>query len=328
MYESASALEDHGVTVDRMEWNGDLDAAAFRDVTMDMEERGPNDYDASDIVENVSDATMLVVHKAPVSRAVLEAGEDLEVVAAARGGVENVDLEAAEDHDVTVLHAPGRNSNAVSDYAVSFGLAAHRRIPEFVATTGDGEWNLEFDPAGLPRDVEHLTVGIVGFGNIGRKVASRWNGFDPEVVAYDPYVDDDEMREHGARSVSLEELLAESDVVTLHVRLTDETKHMIDAEAFDRMGEDALLVNTARGGLVDTDALVEALRSESIGAAALDVFEEEPLPEGHPLLSLPNVLLSPHTAGSTRDAVLNGSRIVTEDLLAILEGEEPTNRVV
>ncbi|MFA9516079.1 NAD(P)-dependent oxidoreductase [Halopenitus sp. H-Gu1] len=328
MHESASALEEYGVEIDRMEWNGDLDAAAFRDVTMDMEQRGPNDYDASGIVDNVGDATMLVVHKAPVSRAVLEAGENLEVVAAARGGVENVDLEAADDHGVTVLHAPGRNANAVSDYAVSFGLAAHRRIPEFVETTGSGEWNLEFDPSGLPRDVEHLTVGVVGFGNIGRKVATRWNGFGPEVVAYDPYVDDDVIHDQGARSVSLEELLEESDVVTLHVRLTEETSHMMGTPEFDRMDEDALLVNTARGGLVDTDALVDALQSESIGGAALDVFEQEPLPEGHPLLSLSNVRLSPHTAGSTRDAVLNGSRIVTEDLIAILDDDEPENRVV
>jgi len=141
--------------------------------------------------------------------------------------------------------------------------------------------------------VTNLTIGVVGFGNVGRKVGERWAGFDPEVLAYDPYVDDETTREHGATPADLDETLQAADVVSIHARLTDDTHHMLGAEAFERMGEDTLLVNTARGGLVDTDALVEALQSGSIGGAALDVFEEEPIPEGHPLLDLDNVWLSP-----------------------------------
>lgn len=327
MYESARYLADHGVEFDRMEWQGDVSAAEFRDVTMDMESRGPGDYDASAIAENLAGVEFLVVHKAPVSRAVFEQAEDLEVVAAARGGTENVDTEAAAKHDVTVLHAPGRNADAVADYAVSFALSVHRGIPHFVETTGRGEWDLEFDPQGLPRDVTNLTIGIVGFGNVGRKVAERWTGFDPEILAYDPYVDDETTREHGATPADLDEVLQTADVISIHARLTDDTHHMLGAAAFEQIQEDALLVNTARGGLVDTDALVEALQSGSIGGAALDVFEAEPIPEGHPLLDLDNVWLSPHTAGSTRDAVYNGARIVAEDLEAIIEGREPAHRI-
>ncbi|WP_225333537.1 NAD(P)-dependent oxidoreductase [Halomicrobium urmianum] len=327
MYESAGHLQDRGVTVERMDWRADLSGADFRDVTMDMEERGPSDYDASAIVENVAGVEFLVVHKAPVSRAVIEAGEDLEVVAAARGGVENLDVEAAAEHGVTVLHAPGRNADAVADYAVAFGLAAHRRIPHFVETTGRGEWALEFDPAGLPRDVRSLTVGVIGLGNVGRNVVERWSGFGPEVLGHDPYVDDGDIKDLGATPAGFEETLANADLVTLHVRLSEETHHLIDADALEAMDDDALLVNTARGGLVDTDALVDALEAGDVGGAALDVFEEEPLPEDHPLLSLENAWLSPHTAGSTRDAVLNGSRIVADDLAAILSGEGPEHRV-
>ena len=323
MREGVSVLDEHGVEFRTMDWNGDLDAAAFRDVTMDMESRGPNDYDASDIVDRIEGVEILVVHKAPVGRAVFEAGDDLQVVAAARGGTENVDVDAASEHGVTVLHAPGRNANAVSDYAVTFGLAAHRRIPSFTRTTSGGEWALEFDPDGLPRDIEELTVGIVGFGNIGRKVSKRYGGFGPDILAYDPYVDDETVREYGAEPAGLEKLLSGADIVTLHVRLTAETAEMIDADAFDQMSESTLLVNTARGGLVDEDALVAALRDNEIRAAALDVFREEPLPADHPLLGLDNAHLSPHTAGSTRDAVLNGSRIVADDIAAILSGEEP-----
>jgi D-3-phosphoglycerate dehydrogenase len=338
MREGAAALADRGVTFETMEWRGGLDAAAFRDVTMDMEERGPDDYDAGDIVAALEahDPEILVVHKAPVGRAVFEAGEGLEIAAAARGGTENVDADAAAERGVTVLHAPGRNADAVSDYAVGFALAAHRRIPYFARTTAAGEWALEFDPEGLPRDVSSLTVGIVGFGNVGRRVAARWNGFDADVLAHDPYVGDAAIRDGGARPVSLDDVLAGSDVVSLHVRLSEETRGLIDADALDRMGGDALLVNTARGGLVEEEALATALREGAIGGAALDVFREEPLPADHPLLDLAadgdgdvgDLLLSPHTAGSTRDAVLNGSRIVARDVAALLDGEEPRHRIV
>jgi D-3-phosphoglycerate dehydrogenase len=337
MREGAAALADRGVAVETMEWRGDLDAAAFRDVTMDMEERGPDDYEAGDIAAALEehDPEILVVHKAPVGGDVLEAGESLEIVAAARGGTENVDSEAAAEHGVAVVHAPGRNANAVADYAVAFALAAHRRIPYFARTTAAGEWALEFDPEGLPRDAASLTVGVVGFGNVGRGVARRWTGFEADVAVHDPYVADAAIREGGAGPASLADLLAESDVVTLHVRLSEETAGMIDAHALDQMGEDALLVNTARGGLVEEGALAAALRDQEggIGGAALDVFREEPLPEGHPLLELAsdtdaeNVLLSPHTAGSTRDAVFNGSRIVARDVIALLDGEEPEHRI-
>lgn len=327
MYESAGFLEERGVTFDRMDWRGDVSAAEFRDVTMDMETRGPNDYDASAIADRLDGVEFLVVHKAPVAREVVERGEDLEVVAAARGGVENLDLEAARDHDVTALHAPGRNADAVADYAVAFALAAHRKIPHFVETTASGEWDLSFDPDGLPRDVTNHTIGIIGFGNVGRNVGRRWAGFGPEILVHDPFVDDETVRTNGATPVAREDLLERADVVTVHARLTEDTHYMLDADAFERMGEDALLVNTARGGLIDTDALVAALESGSIGGAALDVFEEEPLPGDHPLLDRDDVWLSPHTAGSTRDAVYNGAKIVADDLEAILAGREPTHRV-
>lgn len=328
MRQGVSVLEGYQMEFEQMDWRGDLSAAEFRDVTMDMEERGPNAYDSSDIAANLDGVNVLLVHKAPVSRAVFEAGDDLEIVAAARGGTENVDTEAAEDHGVTVLHAPGRNAAAVSDYAVTFALSAHRSIPDFTATTARGEWALEFDPANLPVDVESLNVGIVGFGNIGRKVAERYAGFDPDIFAYDPYVENEVVREYNAEPVELDELLTVSDIVTLHVRLSPETERLIDADAFESMSEDALLVNTARGGLVDEDALVDALRNDTIGGAALDVFREEPLPDDHPLIDFESVLLSPHTAGSTRDAVLNGSRIVATDIASLLDGDEPAHRLV
>lgn len=328
MYESAGFLEDHGVEFSRMDWRGDVSAERFREITMEMESRGPGDYDASDIAENLDGVEILVIHKAPVSRELIESAPDLEIIGCARGGYENVDVEAAEDNDVTVLHAPGRNKNAVSDYAAALIMAKTRKIPHFAETTARGEWALEFDPEKLPRDMESQTVGIVGFGNIGREVAKRIQGFGADLAVYDPYVADEVIRDFDAEPDDLHDVLAAADVVTLHVRLSDETHNLIGAEEFAAMKESAFLVNTARGGLVDEDALVDALDTGEIDGAALDVFTEEPLPEDHPLLDFDNVILSPHTAGSTKDAVLNGSKIIARQLATLFDGEEPEHRIV
>lgn len=325
MYENAAALEERGVEVRRMDWRADLSAAEFREVTMEMEARGPADYDDSEIRANLEGVDYLVVHKAPVSAGLLGAAGDLEVVGAARGGTENVDVEAAAERGVRVLHAPGRNANAVADFTLATMLAHHRRVPYFDRTTSAGGWELEFDPERLPRDLASTTVGVVGFGNVGRKVARRIAGFGADLLVHDPYVDDGAIEDEGATPVPLESLLERADVVTLHVRLSDETQDLVGVEELRRMKASAFLVNTARGGLVDEAALVDALDAGEIAGAALDVFESEPLPEDHPLLGREDVTLSPHTAGSTRDAVSNGSRIVVEGLLSILDGEEPAH---
>ncbi|GAA0301878.1 2-hydroxyacid dehydrogenase [Halarchaeum salinum] len=327
MHEAASFLDERDVVFERMDWMGDASPAEFRNVTMDMEEVGPSAYDTSDIATHLDGVDILVVHKAPVSRELVE-DADLDIVAAARGGTENVAVDACHERDVTVLHAPGRNRNAVADYAVSMLLSRLREIPFNHGDMTDGEWSQVFDPALLPPDVRTTTVGIVGFGHIGRGVARRLHGFDPEVLAYDPFVDDESIVEHDAEPVSdLEELLGRADAVTLHVRLSEETEEMIGVEEFASMKQSAFLVNTARGGLVDEDALVAALDDDEIAGAALDVFREEPLPADHPFLSQDGVVLTPHVAGSTRDAVLEGPRIVATDIEAWLRGETPEHVV-
>jgi D-3-phosphoglycerate dehydrogenase len=328
MYESANVLEAHGVSFERMDWRGDLSAERFREVTMEMESRGPAAYDTSAIEARLDDVDALVVHKAPVSASVIEASASLSVVGAARGGTENVDLAAAEEAGVAVLHAPGRNKNAVSDYAVSLLLSKVREIPTHDARMHDGEWVQEFDPSRLPRDVEELTVGIVGFGNIGQEVAQRLGGFRADLLAYDPYQDEETFADHGVERAGLDDLLTRADAVTLHARLTEETAGLLDAASFALMKESAILVNSARGGLVDEAALVDALHEGEIAGAALDVFETEPIGSDHPFVEMDQVILSPHTAGSTRDAVTNGPRIVAEGLESLMNDDEPAHRIV
>jgi len=327
MYEAASFLESEGVSFSRIDWKGDVSAERFREVTMEMESRGPSAYDTSIIEERLDGVDALVVHKAPVSASVIDAGDSLQVVGAARGGVENVDIETAETNDVAVLHAPGRNKNAVSDYAVSLLLATVREIPHHTRALHAGEWSQEFDPDRLPRDIEAMTIGIVGFGNIGQQVARRLSGFGPELLAYDPYQDEATFDDAGVERATLDGLLERADAVTLHARLTEETRELLGEDELARMDQSAILVNSARGGLVDEAALVDALRTGSIAGAALDVFETEPLPENHPFLEMENVVLSPHTAGSTRDAVTNGPRMIAEGIESLIGGADPDNRI-
>ncbi|ADJ16530.1 2-hydroxyacid dehydrogenase [Halalkalicoccus jeotgali] len=326
MYEALEALESRGVSFERMDWMDDSSPTEFRNVTMDMESLGPGSYDTDTIAANLDGVDALVVHKAPVSRELIT-GADLSLVAAARGGTENIDVEAAVDNGVTVLRAPGRNRDAVADYAVSMLLSRLREIPFNHAELSDGEWNQVFDPDQLPPDVRTMTVGIVGFGHIGRGVARRLAGFDPELLVYDPFVDDEDIRDVGPEPADLDTLLADSDAVTLHVRLSEDTKNMIGHEEFERMNDNGYLVNTARGGLIDTDALVAAVSEGAIAGAALDVFDEEPIPAGHPLFDLDGVVLTPHVAGSTRDAVLGGPRIIASQLETYLDGETPAHVV-
>lgn len=327
MYEALSHLEDRGVEFRLMDWMGEASPTVFRDETMSMEADGPGSFDGSDIAANVDDADVLVVHKAPVSRELVESANSLALVAAARGGTENVDVTACHDQGIDVIHAPGRNRDAVADYAVAMLLARFREIPFNHGALSGGEWDQVFDPEQLPPDIHTTTVGIVGFGNIGRGVARRLSGFEPTVLAYDPYVDDASIEDASAEPVDLDELLNRADAVTLHVRLSEETDGLMGAAEFDRMQSSAVLINTARGGLVDEDALVDAVQSGEVAGAALDVFREEPLPDDHPLLDCEGCVLTPHVAGSTRDAVLGGPRIVSEDLDRWLAGDDLVNKV-
>jgi D-3-phosphoglycerate dehydrogenase len=327
MYEALGHLEERGVTFERMDWMGDASPTAFRDETMSMEADGPGSFDDSDIAASIDGVDVLVVHKAPVSRDLVESADSLDVVAAARGGTENVDVDACRERGIEVLHAPGRNRDAVADYAVAMLLSYVREIPFNHGALSGGEWDQVFDPEQLPPDIRTTQIGVVGFGNIGRGVARRLSGFEPTVLAHDPYVDDEAIAEAGAEPVGLDDLLERADAVTLHVRLSEATESLLGAAEFARMDESAFLVNTARGGLVDEEALVDAVRDGEIAGAALDVFREEPLPDDHPLLDCESVVLTPHVAGSTRDAVVGGPRIVSEDLTRWLDGDELVNTV-
>ena len=280
--------------------------------------------DPQGIIENLEGVNILVVHAAPVTTSVIEAGKDLKVIACCRGGPVNVNVEAATKRGIPVLHTPGRNADAVADLTIGLIIAEARHIARAHCAVKAGQWRL-FPPE---RSTELLekTIGIIGFGNVGRKVAERAKGgFKMNVLVYDPYVSKDEIEEFGGKAVDFETLLKESDFVTLHVRLPEEVKGFIGAKELALMKEMAYLINTSRGNAVDYEAVCEALKNRKIAGAAFDVYDKEPIGSDNPLLKLDNVTFTPHIGGMTKEIPLRSAQIVAEDLERFIKGQRPRN---
>ncbi|MGC9468841.1 MAG: 2-hydroxyacid dehydrogenase [Anaerolineae bacterium] len=253
-----------------------------------------------------------------VDEALLDAAPNLRVVSNYAVGYNNIDVEACTARGIPVGNTPGVLTDTTADFAFALLMAAARRIPEGVQYVLDGKWKTWGPKLLLGVDVYGSTLGIIGFGRIGQAMARRARGFDMRVLYYDRYAG--EVDPDLAECVDLDTLLAESDFVSVHVPLTDETHHLLGEAAFAKMKPTAVLVNTARGPVVDPDALFEALEARRIAAAALDVTEPEPLPPDHPLLSLPNCLVTPHIASASIATRNKMAVIAAENLLAGLEG--------
>ncbi len=273
-------------------------------------------------------AEIIVTQLAPITEKVLDALDTLKLVVVTRGGPVNVNVEAASERGVLVCNAPGRNAPAAAEYALGLMLAAMKRIPDANESLSKGEWRGEFyayEENGV--ELDGATVGLVGFGAIGSRVAKVLRAFGAEVLVYDPFVDDEVVEKVGASKAELDDLLGRSRVVSLHARLTDETRGIIGEVEISKMPEGSVLVNSARGGLLDYGALCDALESGHLGAAALDVYDEEPPPKGSRLFDVPNLVLSPHIAGATRETAHRAADIAAEEVRRYLAGEEPNNPV-
>lgn len=254
----------------------------------------------------------------------LDREPQLKVVSNFAVGYDNIDVPAATARGVAVCNTPDVLTAATADATWSLLMTAARRVVEGVDYVRAGHWQTWGPTLLLGQEVSGATLGIVGFGRIGKEVARRATGFGMRVLVFDTYRDEAAEAELGAEYLPLDDLLRQADFVTLHVALSEETQHLIGERAFGLMKPTAVLVNASRGPVIDTDALVAALREDTIFAAGLDVTDPEPLPANHPLVSLPNCTVVPHTASATvqtRDAM---AILAAENLLAVLRNEEPS----
>lgn len=288
----------------------------FPDVTVDVKTGLSRD----ELIQIIPEYDALIVRSGTqVTPEVLEAGKKLRVVGRAGVGVDNIDVKSATMHGVVVMNTPGANSLATAELTMGLMMAVTRNIPQAHASLGAGEWRrADFVGGQLYRK----TLGIVGFGRVGKLVAERAKAFGMEVLAYDPIALEETGREMGVMLVELDELLAQSDYVTLHAALTPETTKMINAETIHQMKDGAILINAARGKLVDEEALAEALRAGKLAAAAIDVYASEPPPAANPLLSLPNVVHIPHLGASTREAERDVGIQIASQVVSALRGTD------
>jgi D-3-phosphoglycerate dehydrogenase len=279
--------------------------------------------DPDELVRFIADAPILVTQLAPVSASMLERLPALRFIAVSRGGPVNIDVAAAARRGVRVVNTPGRNAAAVAEFTIGAILSETRLIRSGNEALRARDWRgdlYRMDCTG--RELSEMTVGLIGYGEVGRRVVSLLLAFGCRILVNDPYVQLTlEHRADGVELVGLERVLAESDVVSLHPRVTAETTGMIDAAALGRMKKGAYLINTARGPLLDYEALTMALESGHLAGAALDTFAIEPVPDDWRLLDLPNVTLTPHIAGASVRTVDVAARGAAEEVRRFLRGE-------
>jgi len=265
----------------------------------------------------------LVIRSATkVTPEVLAAAKNLKIIARAGSGVDNVDRPAANEHGVFITNTPGGNTVTTAEHAISMMMSLSRHIPQATASLKAGKWEKsKFEG----REIFCKTLGIIGLGNIGKLVAERALGLKMKVIAHDKYVDPTVAAELGVTLVSLDELLAASDYITIHLNKSKETANLLDAAALAKTKKGVYLINCSRGGIVNEDALCDALTNGHIAGAALDVFDVEPPPADHKLIALPNVICTPHLGASTVEAQDNVAIAAAEQVADFLVKGELRN---
>ncbi len=275
------------------------------------------------IEEKISAASGLIVRsRVKVTAAMLDKAPRLRAIVRSGAGVDNIDLKAAKKRGITVMNVPGANAISVAELVFGMALALLRHLVEATDSMRAGKWEKSRFKG---HELYGKTMGVIGYGRIGREVAARAHAFGMNVLFADPYVQD--IREPGVKKVDLEHLLRKADVLTLHVPIGPETRHLIGAKELSLCKPNAVLINCSRGGVVDEAALLEALRSRRLGGAGLDVYETEP-PGKTELLQLPNVVATPHIGASTAEAQERTAHLAARQLIEFLLEGKATNVVV
>jgi D-3-phosphoglycerate dehydrogenase len=262
---------------------------------------------------------LIVRSETKVTRQVIEAGKRLQVVGRAGTGVDNIDLEAATERGIVVVNAPLGNTISAAEHTIALMFALARQLPQAYNSLRAGRWERQ---RFVGTELRGKTLGLIGMGQVGSEVARRARGLEMRVIAHDPYVSPDRAQSMGVELVSLDELLQQADVISLHMRLTPSTRDYLGAEQLAKVKPGVRIINTARGELIDENALIQAIDAGRVAEAAIDVFREEP-PGESPLLTHPRILVTPHLGASTEEAQERAALDVAQEVLAVLRGEPP-----
>ncbi|MDO4887977.1 MAG: 2-hydroxyacid dehydrogenase [Actinomycetaceae bacterium] len=314
-----SALAQAGVDCTTRTIHTTWPTPAFGDIDDVIEASG----DVDELIAALDGCEVAFSHVFPFTERVLRASPDLRLVTICRGGPVNVNVEAATRLGILVTFAPGRNAQSTAEHTVGMILALTRNIAERHREVVGGFWRTDsylYENSGL--EIGSSTVGLLGYGAVGSIVARILQGFGATVLVYDPAAEPGH-RDGMTFASDTREVLAESDIVSLHARVSPQTRHMIDADALALMKPGALLVNCARGPLVDYDAVIDALGQGRLAGAAFDCLPVEPLPRDHPLLTAPGIVFTPHIGGASRQASHLAARIGAEDIAAFAAGARP-----
>lgn len=277
------------------------------------------------IIEAAQDAEIILFSDVALNANVIKNLKKCKLIVRYGIGCDNVDLKAAADAGIYVCNAPSYGVYDVAEHAMSLLLACSKRLGYLDSLVRNGIWDVE--QMGKSRRLEGKTIGFLGFGKIARCVCARTNAFGMKPIVYDPYIDPKCLEEYKAQSVGFDEVLELSDYITLHMPLSDSTKHIIGKSQFEKMKNDAVIINTSRGALIDEVALIDALESGQISGAGLDVFENESNKIDKRILKMQNVVLTPHVAWNTFEAVVALHQEVTDNVMRFLQGEKPENIV-
>lgn len=274
-------------------------------------------WSEQELIEKAKDVDAIVVGFEKMSEPVMMGSTRLKIITKHGAGVDNIDMKAASQKGIVVTSAPGANSDAVADLTIGLFLSLARRIPSADRSVKQGQW-----PRMVGDQINEKVLGIIGLGQVGKKVARRALGFDMKVITYDVIKDEAFARKHGIAYVALDDVLGQSDFISIHVPLIPPTRNLIGERELGLMKKGAYLVSISRGGIVNEDALYRALKEGKIKGAALDVFSQEP-PKESPLLTLENVILSPHMAGYTYEALRDTGMICVRSIIDVFEGRKP-----
>ena len=318
---SAENLVIDDIEISSGDWETDWDK--LQDRRLIVEEGGPGaEPVVSEIKEADEETEMLLVLFCPISRDAIDSLPNLKLIGASRAGLENIDVEYATEKGIIVEHVMGRNAEAVSDFAVGMMLSESRNIARSHKAVKNNWWRKNFPNSDFIPELKDKNIGLVGLGYIGELVAKKLKGFDVNIMVYDPYKTEEEVKKLGIEKVDKDELFKTSDFVSVHSRLSADNRNMIGSKEINMMKSTSYIINTARAGLIDEEALYQSLKEEKIAGAGLDVFWEEPLEENSRWLELDNVTLTPHIAGTTTEALTKSPRLLVEDINRLLQKDK------